>query len=121
MKFNAHFRNAVNEVASELGLDYASTTRQTNKGTLMFYDPVTGALYAIYESGYVRRFVKRNFWLRQGQYQGYQLNKTFTSKPASVRRTIRELCQTPEQALGIMAIGVLNYRKTLANRNSTSI
>ncbi len=53
--FDARFRKSAALVANEMGMEFISTPRQVENGTLMFNDPVRNVKYAMYESGYVRR------------------------------------------------------------------
>jgi hypothetical protein len=123
-KFNASFRKSAAAVATELGLEFISTKRQVERGTLMFNDPETNVKYAMYESGYVRRLLPlgRYFWGNSqtigGQgHQMYQLNKTrkdfkttvYKGKSYTHYQTVR-LLANPEEQLGILAKSVVNYR-----------
>jgi hypothetical protein len=113
MKFNTHFKQSINDIAFIFGLEFVSLSkRQRDNGTLVFYDDVTECLYAVYESGYVRRFIK----VSEKKWMGYQLNRTLKLD----KQQIRILAQTPEEILGLMIIGVINYRMTCANRHAMS-
>lgn len=109
-KFNAHFRKSAVAVAEELGLQFISTERQVNNGTLMFYDASTDTKYAIYETGYVRRFIRRSFYFNLNQagfWNGYQLNPQIKTGIHITRINI----SNPDRLLGIMVRAVANYRK----------
>lgn len=109
-KFNAAFRINVVTVANELGLEFISTSRQTNSGTLMFRDPVTNCRYSLHESGYVRRYIKSTPYYSGAVYEnGYQLNRTELTKTKYSTRTYR-LLASPYEQLGILVKSVINYR-----------
>lgn len=107
-KFNAQFRKSAAAVATELGLEFISTKRQIENGTLMFNDPQSNVEYALYESGYVRRL--------DGQAM-YQLNKTrmgiktttYKGKEYTHYQKIRVLAN-PDEQLGIFVKSVVNWR-----------
>ena len=109
-KFNATFRLATASVAEELGLVLFSTKRQIENGTLEFYDPQTDVKYAIYESGYIRRFIRKTVrgvahgW---NAWTGYQLNP----QQNAFGRNERILIDNPNEQLGIMVRAIVNYRK----------
>ncbi len=115
-KFNASFRKSAAAVATEMGLEFVSTKRQVENGTLMFYDPKTKTKYAMYESGYVRRLYKTSSWGVKTQHV-YQLNKTrkdykttvFNGKTYTSYQTVRILAN-PEEQLGILVKSVVNFR-----------
>ena len=116
-KFNASFRKSAAAVATELGLEFISTKRQVENGTLMFNDPETNVKYAMYESGYVRRFIPTSFhWspFQTVKNQMYQLNKTRkvthqTAKGYPCQMTER-VKANPEEQLGIFVKSIVNYR-----------
>ena len=119
-KFNASFRKSAAAVATELGLEFISTKRQVENGTLMFNDPETNVKYAMYESGYVRRFIPTSFhWspFQTVKNQMYQLNKTrhgvktttYNGKAYTCHQKIRILAN-PDEQLGIFAKSIVNYR-----------
>lgn len=122
-KFNASFRKSAAAVATELGLEFISTKRQVENGTLMFNDPETNVKYAMYESGYVRRLIPTGFpWsssqrVKDQMHQMYQLNKTrhgvktttYNGKAYTCRQKIRILAN-PDEQLGIFAKSIVNYR-----------
>jgi len=111
-------------VADELGLEFISSNRQVENGTLMFNDPQSNVKYAMYESGYVRRLVPLGNcpWGNAQTINGrghamYQLNKTtkdfkttaYKGKTYTHYQTVR-LLANPEEQLGIFAKSVVNYR-----------
>ena len=111
-KFNATFRLATAAVADELGLVLFSTKRQIENGTLEFYDPHTDVKYAIYESGYIRRFIRKSVRGMQLEHvwnvwTGYQLNP----QQNAFGRNERILIDNPNEQLGIMVRAIVNYRK----------
>jgi len=122
-KFNASFRKSAYAVATEMGLEFISTKRQVERGTLMFNDPQTNVKYAMYESGYIRRLVPTRYHWSSSQtiggsgHQMYQLNKTrkefkttvYNGKSYTHYHTVR-LLANPEEQLGILAKSVVNYR-----------
>ena len=126
-KFNTRFRMSVMAVADEMDLDFISTKRQVEKGTLMFEDRQTNVKYAMYESGYVRRLVPTGAcpWARSQTIKGkghqmYQLNKTcydfktinYNGKTYTSYQKIRILANAEEQ-LGIMVKSVSNWRQNI--------
>jgi hypothetical protein len=123
-KFNASFRKSAAAVGEALGLEFISSSRQVNNGTLMFNDPQTNVKYAMYESGYVRRLtpVGNCPWgnsqtINERGHAMYQLNKTrkefktavYNERTYSYHQTIRVLAN-PEEQLGILAKSVVNWR-----------
>ena len=122
-KFNASFRKSAYAVATEMGLEFISTKRQVENGTLMFNDPQTNVKYAMYESGYVRRLLPTNYHWSSSQYiqeqghQMYQLNKTrkefkttvYKGKSYTHYQTVR-LKANPEEQLGIFVKSIVNFR-----------
>lgn len=122
-KFNASFRKSAYAVATEMGLEFISTKRQVENGTLMFNDPQTNVKYAMYESGYIRRLVPTSFHWSSSQniqdqgHQMYQLNKTrkelkttvYNGKSYTRYQTVR-LLANPEEQLGILVKSVVNFR-----------
>ena len=113
-KFNASFRKSAVAVAEALNLVFFSSETQVNHGTLMFYDPETDVRYAMYETGYVRRFIKRSFYFNlydSSMWNGYQLNPTFINKNQHGHKsTVRIPVLNPNEQLGIMVKAVINYR-----------
>lgn len=127
-RFNATFRQTAVDIAEAIGLQFVSTPKQVENGTLMFNDPQTDAYYAIYESGYVRRFIP-SFICEPGaqkidgvMHEMYQLNK--------VRKTVvrfgdgntydhyKRVLANPDEQLGILAKAVINRRnKIKINKN----
>lgn len=125
-KFNTRFRMSVMAVADEMGLDFISTQRQVENGTLMFEDRQTNTKYAMYESGYVRRFVPvgncpwGNSQTINGKgHQMYQLNRVIRNAHKSsiwngkVYNYIgaHRVLSGPEEQLGILVKSVSNYRQ----------
>jgi hypothetical protein len=123
-KFNASFRKSAAAVATELGLEFISTKRQIENGTLMFNDPETNVKYAMYESGYVRRLTPigncpwgNSQTINERGHQMYQLNKTrhgvktttYNGKAYTCHQKIRILAN-PDEQLGIFAKSIVNYR-----------
>ena len=126
-KFNASFRKSTYAVATELGLEFISTKRQVENGTLMFNDPQTNVKYAMYESGYVRRLLPIGNCPRgNSQTSGcvrrllpavYQLNKTrdgyktttYKGKDYTTYQRIR-IMANPDEQLGIFTKSIVNYR-----------
>jgi hypothetical protein len=122
-KFNASFRKSTYAVATEMGLEFISTKRQVENGTLMFNDPQTNVKYAMYESGYIRRLIPTGFrWsssqtVKEQMHQMYQLNKTrkdfkttvYNGRTYTHYQTIR-IKANPEEQLGIFAKSIVNYR-----------
>ena len=122
-KFNASFRKSVAAVATELGMKFISTKRQVENGTLMFEDPETDSVYALYESGYIRRFIPLGWhWgvaqtIKKRNYAMYQLNKVqFAEKTTeyagkTYTHTMKQRIKAnPEEQLGIFVKSVVNYR-----------
>jgi hypothetical protein len=119
-KFNASFRKSAYAVATEMGMEFISTKRQVENGTLMFNDPQTNVKYAMYESGYIRRLIPTYYHLSSSQniqdqgHQMYQLNKTHKvaqQKPYTKILTKR-IKANPEEQLGILVKSIVNYRNT---------
>jgi hypothetical protein len=124
-KFNASFRKSAAAVGEALGLEFISSKRQVENGTLMFNDSQTNVKYALYESGYVRRLVPigRQPWgnsqtIDSKGHAMYQLNKvrkdwkhvtSYTGKTYSYYQNVRILAN-PEEQLGIFAKAVVNWR-----------
>jgi hypothetical protein len=121
-KFNARFRTAVMAVADEMGLEFISTPRQVENGTLMFNDPIGKVKYAMYESGYVRRLVPTTIWQtpypNKSGYAMYQLNRVirnahkssiWNNKVYNYRGAHRVLAG-PDEQLGILVKSVANWR-----------
>jgi hypothetical protein len=108
-KFNAQFRKSAVAVAEAIGLEFISTKRQVENGTLVFNDAKTNTQYAMYESGYVRRGVN-GCWNRfsgsTASLRWYQLNRTERYHG----RTARILAGPCEQ-LGILVKSVVNWRE----------
>jgi len=121
--FDARYRQSVDRVMQSMGLYLISTHRQIENGTLMYWDPQTNCLYALYESGYIRRFTpKRLQWgaayRRKGtNYAMYQLNPTrietvtHTYKgQVSKYESIQRIKLNPAEQLGRITIAITNYR-----------
>ena len=108
-KFNTSFRRAAVAVAEELGLEFISTKRQLNNGTLKFHDPKTDAQYALCESGYIRRYVKgfKHSFMTETPIYHYPLN---TRNKLWAANTTYDLAG-PNEQLGIMVRAINNYRQ----------
>jgi len=124
-KFNAHFRTAVMAVAEEMGLQFISTPRQVENGTLMFNDPKSNVKYAMYESGYVRRLVPLGDcpWGNAQTIDGrghamYQLNRVIRNAHKSSiwngkvynYQGAQRVLANPDEQLGILVKSVANWR-----------
>ena len=118
-KFNASFRKSTYAVATEMGLEFISTKRQVENGTLMFNDPQTNVKYAMYESGYIRRLIPTGFrWsssqtVKEQMHQMYQLNKTHKVTHQGSGYTYQMTARikaNPEEQLGILVKSIVNYR-----------
>jgi hypothetical protein len=124
-KFNASFRKSAVAVGEALGLEFISSKRQVENGTLMFNDPQSNVKYALYESGYVRRLTPLDNcpWgnsqtINERGHAMYQLNKvrkewkqvtSYTGKTYSYYQNVRILAN-PEEQLGILVKSVVNWR-----------
>lgn len=123
-KFNTSFRKTVLSVGNEIGLEFISTKRQVENGTLMFNDPQSNVKYALYESGYVRRLIPigKTAWgnsqtINSTGHAMYQLNKTrlgykttvYKEKEYTSYQKIRILAN-PEEQLRILVKSVVNWR-----------
>lgn len=106
-KFNASFRKSAAAVATELGVEFISTKRQVENGTLMFNDPKTNVNYAMYESGYVRRLLPAMYQLNKTR-DGYK-TRTYNGKDYTTYQRIR-IMANPDEQLGIFAKSIVNYR-----------
>ena len=118
-KFNASFRKSAYAVATEMGLEFISTKRQVENGTLMFNDPQTNVKYAMYESGYIRRLIPTGFrWsssqtVKEQMHQMYQLNKTHKVTHQGSNYTYQMTARikaNPEKQLGILVKSIVNFR-----------
>ena len=124
-KFNARFRTAVMAVAEEMGLEFISTPRQVENGTLMFNDPIGKVKYAMYESGYVRRFIPVGIcpWgnsqtIKGRGHQMYQLNRVIrNAHKSSIWKDkvynyvgAHRVLAGPDEQLGILVKSVANWR-----------
>jgi hypothetical protein len=115
LNFDARFRQSCHNVISDMGLDFISTPRQVENGTLMFADSETDCRYAIYETGYIRRFIKRGYYTNQqdsSMWKGYQLNRQHKVDG----RTVREPATTPDELLGKLVRAITHYRTEVAQR-----
>jgi hypothetical protein len=107
-KFSSTFRQNVVRVAETLGLEFISTPRQVQNGTLSFYDPQGKCTYSLYESGYVRRSYYNEYALFS-HTNVYQLNRTrFTQK--SWGKSKQRILANPDEQLGIFTRSVINWR-----------
>lgn len=97
-----------------------TSQRQADNGTICYHDPVTGADYLSYESGYIRRSYKTKSW-RTGKDLTtiYQLNpqrkgewiSPYTGRTREVVE--RVMVDNPEERLERLARAVANYRITV--------
>ncbi len=118
--FNAKFRTDLVNVAETLGLEFISTHRQVENGTLMFEDPRTNCRYALYESGYIRRLIKKHeylgsgAWSKQSTWGMYPLNRrvkeyrTYLNGNTHIGQPYR-LAENDEQ-MAIFVRAITNYR-----------
>lgn len=124
--FDARYRTSVDNVLTSMGLKLISTPRQIENGTLMYHDPYTKVIYALYESGYIRRLIPSFGWgtsqtIGGKTYAGYQLNKTcretiqreYNGRIYEFEQKVRILANPMEQ-LGIVVAGIANYRQKYA-------
>ena len=119
-KFNTRFRQAADLVAETMGLEFISTPRQVENGTLCFYDPETDTRYSLHESGYVRRHIRTSDWM--SDWKTYQLNRTkqvnvkYHVKSRNGRMTeqsydcTQRILANPDEQLAIFVRRVLTYR-----------
>jgi hypothetical protein len=120
--FDARYRKSVDNVLTSMGLNLISTPRQIENGTLMYHDPYTKTIYALYESGYIRRLVPSFAWgssqtIGNKTYAGYQLNKTrreivqreYNGRIYEFEQKVRIMANPMEQ-LGIVTAAIANYR-----------
>lgn len=99
---------------------------QANNGTVCYHDPITGADYLSYESGYIRRSYKTKSW-RTGKALNtiYQLNpqkKTpWISEYNGViyqgHSTARVMLPTHEERMEKLAQAIATWRQTLKKQN----
>lgn len=122
--FNTSFRKTVLAVGHEIGLEFISTKRQIENGTLMFNDPQSNVKYALYESGYVRRIIpiRKTPWgnpqtISSTGHTMYQLNKTRDGYKTTVykeegytRYQKIRIMANPEEQLAILVKSVINWR-----------
>lgn len=97
-----------------------TSQRQADNGTICYHDPVTGADYLSYESGYIRRSYKTKSWMTGKVLNTiYQLNPQRIGKwtsPYSGKtfdRVERVMVDNPEERLERLARAVANYRITV--------
>jgi hypothetical protein len=107
--FDARFRKSTALVANEMGLEFTSTPRQVENGTLMFYDPQAKVSYSMHESGYVRRYIMGG-WPFGGTRRMYQLNKTKSYLVESGWYRKERILASPDEQLAIMVRAVVNHR-----------
>jgi hypothetical protein len=99
-----------------MGLEFISTPRQVENGTLCFYDPETDTRYSLHESGYVRRHIRTSDWMEE--WKTYQLNRTTQATVIYVNSRGKEqsydctqrILATPDEQLAIFVRRVLSYR-----------
>ena len=97
-----------------------TSQRQADNGTICYHDPVTGADYLSYESGYIRRSYKTKSW-RTGKDLTtiYQLNpqrkgEWISPYTGEAFDTVeRVMVNDPEERLERLARAVANYRITV--------
>lgn len=122
--FDARYRQSVDRVLGSMGLYHIGTKKQVENGTLMYMDPRTDCLYALYESGYIRRFTPRqigwgtSYRRKETNYAMYQLNPVYNENRKSIdwkgnpflyKVKVRRLLPPMEQ-LGRITIAITNYR-----------
>ena len=97
-----------------------TSQRQADNGTICYHDPVTGADYLSYESGYIRRSYKTKSWRtgkdlttiyqlnpqRKGEWISPYTGETFDTVE-------RVMVDNPEERLERLARAVANYRITV--------
>ena len=118
-KFNTSFRESVAVIADALDLEFVSTSRQVENGTLVFYDPETDSQYAMYESGYVRRHIRAMNWGEGPDWMIYQLNRIkkvsvkYRSKKGKMKSYVgtERILANPDEQLAIFVRAVIKYRK----------
>jgi hypothetical protein len=108
-KFNSTFRQNVVRVAETLGLEFISTPKQVENGTLSFYDPQGKCTYSLYESGYVRRSYYNEYALFS-HTNVYQLNPIEKTKNRYNSFTSKRILMNPNEQLGILVKSVINWR-----------
>ncbi len=134
-KFDARYRQSVDRVLGSMGLYHVGTKKQVENGTLMYIDPRTDCLYALYESGYCRRFVPTTMAWGQAQtvnergYAMYQLNRTYMENYIYQHmdgtvykcRRKRRVLVGPMEQLGIVTAAIANYRIHLLTQSTVTI
>lgn len=100
-----------------------TSQRQADNGTVCYYDPMTGANYMSYESGYIRRSYKTKSWRSGKDIETiYQLNPKRQTEQVSAYTgrtfecTERVMVTDSEERMDRLANAVINYRNTLKNR-----
>jgi len=124
--FNARYRQSVDRVLGSMGLYHVGTKKQVENGTLMYKDPRTDCLYALYESGYIRRLVPRkirwgtSYRQEETNYAMYQLNPVYNEirkcpDPFGtyIYTSKRRRLLSPIEQLGRITIAITNYRINL--------
>lgn len=92
-----------------------TSQRQADNGTICYHDPITGADYLSYESGYIRRAYVTKSWRTGKDFRTiYQLNPTRKGVATWHDRTYevveRVMIQDPHERLDRLAKAVSNYR-----------
>lgn len=92
-----------------------TSQRQADNGTICYHDPITGADYLSYESGYIRRSYIAKSWRTGKDFRTiYQLNSTRKGVATWRDRTYevveRVMIQDPYERLDRLAKAVSNYR-----------
>lgn len=99
---------------------------QANNGTICYHDPVTGADYLSYESGYIRRSYKtKSYWTGKKMETIYQLNPkkkefashTYNGVTYSGYSTVRVMIPSHEERMERLAHAVATWRQTLKKQN----
>ena len=99
---------------------------QANNGTVCYHDPMTGADYLSYESGYIRRSYKTKSWRTGKKLETiYQLNPQKKAPWASEYNgvtysgygTVRVMIPTHEERMEKLAHAVATWRQTLKKQN----
>lgn len=108
--FNSTFRQNVIRVAETLGLEFISSLKQVQNGTLSFYDPQGKCNYSLYESGYIRRSYYNEYAMFGGHTNIYQLNPVKRTKNRYNSYSTERILMNPNEQLGILVKSVINWR-----------
>lgn len=97
---------------------------QANNGTVCYHDPITGADYLSYESGYIRRSYKTKSWRTGKKLETiYQLNPQRKGYYKSsyngniYETTVRVMIPSHEERMEKLAHAVATWRQTLKKQN----